>query len=85
MCNFEKYNSMTETLYSHVVLNSIKLSGIPNHELNLKVGALVMLSHNLDHSLGLYNGTHMHVINIGTHMIEAEIIYGNNIGAQTFI
>lgn len=85
LCNFEQYSSLTGVLYSLDVLNPIKLSGIPNHGLNLKVCASVMLLHNLDQSLGICNRTHIHVINLSTCAIKAEIICRNNVGAQPFI
>uniref|UniRef100_A0A0D3BGQ9 ATP-dependent DNA helicase n=1 Tax=Brassica oleracea var. oleracea TaxID=109376 RepID=A0A0D3BGQ9_BRAOL len=38
-------------------LNSIKASGLPNHNLRLKIGSPVMLLRNIDHVGGLMNGT----------------------------
>lgn len=40
-------------------LNSLALAGVPNHELKLKVGVVVMLIRNLNQTLGLCNGTRM--------------------------
>ncbi|XP_074277124.1 uncharacterized protein LOC141600773 [Silene latifolia] len=46
-------------LHSTEYLNSIKFSGLPNHQLKLKVGDMVMLLRNIDQSRGLCNGTRL--------------------------
>ncbi|XP_074300822.1 uncharacterized protein LOC141632146 [Silene latifolia] len=50
-------------LHSTKYLNSIKCSGLPNHQLKLKVGVMVMLLRNIDQSRGLCNGTRLIVTN----------------------
>lgn len=65
-------------------LNSIT-EGLPPHELNLKIHAIVMLVRNLSVSNGLCNGTRLKIINLYNHNIEAEIITGENIGQRVFI
>ena len=72
-----------DSLYSTEYLNSIKLSGIPNHCLTLKVGVPVMLLRNLDQSSGLCNGTRLIVTKMNAHTIEAEIISGTPFFVQT--
>ncbi|KAK1424399.1 hypothetical protein QVD17_19728 [Tagetes erecta] len=73
------------SLYSPDILNGIKVSGMPNHRLVLKVGVPVMLLRNIDQKGGLCNGTRLKVVSLGTRVIEAEIISGSNIGCRTFI
>ncbi|KAK1416261.1 hypothetical protein QVD17_32050 [Tagetes erecta] len=79
------HDTFDETLYSPDVLNGLKLSGIPNHKLVLKVGVPIMLLRNIDQKGGLCNGTRLRVISLGNRVIEGEIISGSNIGARTFI
>ena len=66
--------------YPSDYLNSIKCSGLPNHELNLKVGVPIMLLRNIDQSNGLCNGTRLIVTRLGHTIIEGRIISGSNIG-----
>ncbi|XP_074326777.1 uncharacterized protein LOC141664722 [Apium graveolens] len=40
-------------------LNSLKIPGVPHHELKLKDGVVVMLMRNLNQTIGLCNGTRM--------------------------
>lgn len=50
--------------------------------LELKVGMLVR---NLNHSIGLCNGTRLINVQLGKKVIEAKIITGNNIGERVYI
>ncbi|XP_076888554.1 uncharacterized protein LOC143539011 [Bidens hawaiensis] len=68
------------TLYSTELLNGLKIAGIPNHSLILKVGVPVMLLRNIDQKKGLCNGTRLQVLSLGTHVIEVKILSGTNTG-----
>ncbi|KAD4384901.1 hypothetical protein E3N88_25069 [Mikania micrantha] len=86
ICQTEHFNdSLQESLYSPDFLNSLKISGLPNHRLVLKVGVPVMLLRNIDQQNGLCNGTRLQVVSLGKRVIEAEIISGSNIGTRIFI
>ncbi|CAH9120016.1 unnamed protein product, partial [Cuscuta epithymum] len=75
---------MTE-LHTPEFLNSIKLSGVPNHELTLKVGTPVMLLRNIDHSMGLCNGTRLILTRLGDHILEGTILAGVSAGKKVLI
>ncbi|KAL7602055.1 hypothetical protein Lser_V15G21000 [Lactuca serriola] len=79
------HNQFDANLYSPDVLNGLKVSGLPNHKLVLKIGVPVMLLRNIDQKNGLCNGTRLQVISLGKRVIEARIITGTNIGNRTFI
>ena len=66
-------------------LNSLTISGLPNHSIKLKVGSPIMLLRNLDQSEGLCNGTRLIVTRLASHVIAAEIISGKNIGNKVYI
>ena len=58
----------------------MNFSGFPNHEVELKVGAPVVLLRNLDPSIGLCNGTRLTVQRLGSKVIQAKIFTGRNVG-----
>ncbi|GBM90007.1 hypothetical protein AVEN_43453-1 [Araneus ventricosus] len=60
-------------------------SGMPPHELNLKVGAVVMLLRNLNPSAGLCNGTRLIIRKLMPNVIDAEIFTGHTKGSRAFI
>jgi ATP-dependent DNA helicase PIF1 len=74
-----------DSLYPVEFLNTLQFSGIANHKLELKVGVPILLLCNLNQSIGLCNGTRLIVKRLGQHVIEAEIITGNNVGKRVFI
>ncbi|CAN6989695.1 unnamed protein product, partial [Brassica rapa subsp. trilocularis] len=49
-------NSQDDSVFTPEFLNSIKISGLPNHCLRLRIGTPVMLMRNLDSTDGLCNG-----------------------------
>ncbi|XP_023767497.2 uncharacterized protein LOC111916089 [Lactuca sativa] len=86
ICESEFLNDQFDAnLYSPDVLNGLKVSGLPNHKLVLKIGVPVMLLRNIDQKNGLCNGTRVQVLSLGKRVIEAHIITGTNIGNRTFI
>jgi ATP-dependent DNA helicase PIF1 len=74
-----------DSLYPVQFLNTLQFSGIANHELELKVGVLILLLRNLNQSIGLCNGTRLIVKRLGQRVIETKIIIGNNVGKCVFI
>jgi ATP-dependent DNA helicase PIF1 len=74
-----------DSLYLVEFLNTLQFSGIANHKLELKVGVLILLLHNLNQLIGLCNGTRLIVKKLGQHVIEAKIIIRNNVGKRVFI
>ncbi|XP_076960690.1 uncharacterized protein LOC143637128 [Bidens hawaiensis] len=73
------------TLYSTEILNGLRISGLPNHKLILKVGVPVMLLRNIDQKKGLCNGTRLQVVSMGTHVIGVKILSGTHTGERISI
>ncbi|XP_019164611.1 PREDICTED: uncharacterized protein LOC109160822 [Ipomoea nil] len=85
VCKAEANFDMQSQVHTTEFLNSLRCSGVPNHSLTLKIGTPVMLLRNLDHSMGLCNGTRLIVTQLGNHVIEGKIIAGNNAGTKVLI
>ncbi|XP_057720350.1 uncharacterized protein LOC130934840 [Arachis stenosperma] len=71
--------------FSPEILNGINCSGLPPHNLVLKVGAPVMLLRNIDQTNGLCNGTRMQVRRMENHVIECKTLTGNKVGSIVLI
>ncbi|XP_056698529.1 uncharacterized protein [Spinacia oleracea] len=59
--------------------------GVPNHEIHLKVGSLVILLRNINQREGLCNGTHLIVTRLNHRVIEAQVVTGINAGDMVSI
>ncbi|XP_031097190.1 uncharacterized protein LOC116001455 [Ipomoea triloba] len=79
-CKSDSNVDMLADVHSPEFLNGINCSGVPNHALTLKVGTPVMLLRNIDHSIGLCNGTRMVITKLGNHVLEARILSGTSAG-----
>lgn len=74
-----------QQMHTPEFLNSLKCSGVPNHEIYLKAGTPVMLLRNIDYANGLCNGTRLMVTRLGTHVVEARIITGEKANKSVLI
>lgn len=85
ICKGSVTGSSDETLYPPEYLNTLKFSGMPNHEIELKEGVPIMLLRNLNPKKGLCNGTRLIVTQCCPFLIEGLIITGNKIGKKVYI
>ncbi|XP_054266833.1 uncharacterized protein LOC128989005 [Macrosteles quadrilineatus] len=65
-------------------LNSLELTGVPSHKLELKVGVPVLLMRNLD-APRLCNGTRLRVTELGRNIVHATILTGTAKGESVLI
>ena len=75
----------TEILYPPEYLNLLNFNGFPKHQLEVKVGAPIMLLRNINQMNGLCNGTRMIVTQLLPRIIEAKVITGTHIGHKVYI
>nr|XP_027103026.1 ATP-dependent DNA helicase PIF1-like [Coffea arabica] len=76
---------IVENMNSAEVLNSLNFPELPNHHLELKKGAPIILLRNLNQSEGLCNGTRLIITRLGDKVIEAEVMTGSNVGDLVLI
>ncbi|GFU93598.1 ATP-dependent DNA helicase [Trichonephila clavipes] len=72
------------TSYPVEFLNSLDLSVMPSHNLELKVGVPVLLLRNLD-APRLCNGTRLQITELGRHIVKATILTGEAKGDNVLI
>lgn len=68
--------------YPPEYLNSIKVLGLPNHCLRLKVGVPVILLKDIS---GLCNGTRLQITRLGGFVLGARILSGARVGEEIII
>ncbi|XP_031108707.1 uncharacterized protein LOC116013198 [Ipomoea triloba] len=85
VCKADADNGILGDVHTPEFLNGIRVSGLPNHTLTLKIGSPVMLMRNIDHSIGLCNGTRLIITKLADRIIEAEIMTGANKGTKVLI
>ncbi|KAL3644421.1 hypothetical protein CASFOL_011724 [Castilleja foliolosa] len=85
VCRSDSAGDMLGDVHTSEFLNSIKCSGVPNHELNLKVGTPVMLLRNTDSSNGLCNSTRLLITRLGSYVLECKILTGHSAGEKVLI
>jgi hypothetical protein len=78
-------NAEGELMYPVEYLNSITCSGLPLHNLQLKVGCPVMILRNLNPGEGICNGSRGIVTRMSNRVLEVRLLTGDHAGKTTFI
>jgi ATP-dependent exoDNAse (exonuclease V) alpha subunit len=85
ICKAVSNNQDQDIMYPIEFFNSLKFTGIPNHNLRFKVGIPIMLLQNLNQSAGLCNDTRLLVTQLSKWFLEGKIISGTHVGDKVFI
>ena len=81
----DSVDSNQAAMYPTEFLNSITLTSLAPHRLYLKKYSSVILLRSLDPTQGMCNGSRLTIIEISSHVIEAEIATGAHHGNRVFI
>ncbi|XP_026397273.1 ATP-dependent DNA helicase PIF6-like [Papaver somniferum] len=77
----ESYNYQEAVVfYPKEFLNEMEVSGLPSHNLFLKVGVPIMLLRNIDQAEDLCNGIRVVVKEVGKNVIQAVVVTGKDAG-----
>nr|GEX62113.1 DNA ligase 6 [Tanacetum cinerariifolium] len=79
VCLADEDSNFDNSIYTTEFLNGLRMSGIPNHSIKLKIGTPIMLMRNINQRAGLCNGTRLQVLRLGINIIEAQIISGGSV------
>ena len=74
-----------ELQYPDEYFNSLKLPGLPHHELRLKVGVPILLIRNLNCSKGLCNGARFMVLHVSKNALRVKFLTGDFRDRETTI
>ncbi|XP_075170171.1 ATP-dependent DNA helicase PIF1-like [Haematobia irritans] len=66
-------------------LNTLSVSGMPPHKLELKINCIVLLIRNLDTNKSLVNGTRMRIKQMYKNLLDCEVLTGNSKNARILI
>nr|GEW95637.1 ATP-dependent DNA helicase PIF1-like [Tanacetum cinerariifolium] len=80
VCLADEDSNFDDSIYTTEFLNGLRMSGIPNHNIKLKIGTPIMLMCNINQRAGLCNETRLQVLRLGINIIEAQIISDGSIG-----
>ncbi|KAK7328215.1 hypothetical protein VNO77_22317 [Canavalia gladiata] len=83
--NMNEHSIRADDIHTSKILNTINCSGLPNHEIKLKIGVPIILLRNIDQTSGMCNGTRLVITQMGNYILEAKVISGNNVGEKVFI
>ena len=73
------------THYPVEFLNTLQPSGMPAHQLNVKIGCVMMLLRNLSPRDGLCNGTRFLLTAVTQHVMEGVVISGEFLGRKVMV
>ena len=71
---FDEDSEAQSNIYPNEFVNTLLPSGMPQHRLNLKVGAPIILIRNLNRAAGLMNGTRLSVTSCLRYTIQATVL-----------
>ena len=77
---FGEDSEAQSNIYPNEFVNTLLPSGMPQHRLNLKVGAPIILIRNLNRAAGLMNGTRLSVTSCLRYTIQATVLTGTQKG-----
>ncbi|OMP04884.1 DNA helicase PIF1, ATP-dependent [Corchorus olitorius] len=85
LCKSSQGTIYDNLVHSPELLNGLRLPGIPDHELNLKVGCVVMLLRNVNQAAGLFNARRLVITQMAQNVVEGKFLGEGDNGEKVFI
>ncbi|KAK7360203.1 hypothetical protein VNO77_02185 [Canavalia gladiata] len=75
--NMNEHSIKVDDIHTSEFLNTINFSGLPNHEIKLKISVPIILLRNIDQTSEMCNGTRLVITQMANYILEAKSLFSH--------